>query len=102
MSESMLPGANVSDLCDYWLSTNRSMFFEEIKRRGLFDEKELDAVLTHKVYVGMSMTAARCSWGSAFSEHAQAIGSSMRVLWSYENGNDFLYIENGKVTGFQH
>ena len=77
----------------------------EIKRRGGFTTAELRAIQAHTVFVGMSETAAICSWGNAFdavNTTSTVAGVTKQYVYRSEyTKTRYLYAENGRITGIQ-
>jgi len=63
-SDDELAELHVIELCFHYASHDRfdEKIRRELDRRGSFTEKEWEAIDQHKVFVGMSRDAFRCSW----------------------------------------
>ena len=51
------------------------------------------------IKVGMTKTQGRLSWGDPDQIHRTVVGNNVDEQWVY--GNDYLYFENGILTGWQ-
>lgn len=88
------------DLCDGWLVMKDPRVLEELKSRNLYSAQEMEQIKGHTISVGMSQSAARCSWGTAFTEHHTEFGSGLLVQWVYRDSSARVYIQDAKVSGY--
>jgi hypothetical protein len=90
------------DLCDSWLVMRDPRVLEELRSRNLYSAEEMAQITRHTISVGMSASAARCSWGGSFREHtSELFGSSMLIQRAYDSGA-YVYIQDAKVSGYQN
>ena len=82
------------------------MGLAELKRRGLFTPRELDAIRAGKIYVGMSEAAMYCSIG-AFDYGVNTTTTAAGVTKQYLVGDGtyakriYVYTTNGRVSAVQ-
>ena len=64
MSDEELQQAKAINLCFAYATQDHSdsKIEAELLRRGVFSEKEWRAIRAHKIFIGMSESAFRCSW----------------------------------------
>lgn len=69
-----------------------------------FSERELSAIKREKVYVGMSASAAKCSWGrpDRINRTTSAYGTREQWVYSFGSRRNYIYIQNGQVDAIQN
>ena len=90
------------DLCDSWLVMRDPRALEELRSRHIYTDEEMGQITRHTISVGMSASAARCSWGTAFTEHSTEFGSGLLIQRVYRDSNAYVYIQDAKVSGYQN
>jgi len=82
------------------------LMFEEAKSRELFTDEEIRLIKEQKIGIGMSEKALVTSWGNPtkinrsvrrYGVHKQYVYGS----YSRYSRPTYVYVENGKVTGWQ-
>lgn len=101
-SPEQLHQAYFYDLCNSWLVMKDSNALEELRRRNLYTSHEMEQIRQHTISVGMTASAARCSWGTSFTEHTSEFGSGLLLQWVYRDSNALVYIQEGQVSGYQN
>jgi len=90
------------DLCDSWLVMRDARVLEELRSRHLYTPEEMAQITNHTISVGMSASAARCSWGGSYYENVSNFGSGSLYQRVYRDTNAYVYIRDDKVTGYQN
>lgn len=112
VTESNVTTLGIVDLCTARIVSQNlgqedraQLAMAEIKRRGGFSAAELRAIEAHTAFVGMSETAALCSWGNAFdavNTTTTAGGVSKQYVYRSEyTKTRYLYSTNGRISGIQ-
>lgn len=81
-----------------WL--NASM--DELKRRGVLNEEELDLISKKRVRLGMSEHAAVCAWGPYKDVNTSRGSWGIHRQFVMGDFGPYVYTENGKVTSTQN
>lgn len=95
------------NLCTaYAFGTGRDKARSELERRNALTPREWESVEKRAVFIGMSRTAALCSWGKPdrLNRTLTAAGTSEQWVYtcgSYGRGCKYLYIRDGAVSGAQ-
>ena len=105
MSNDQLQTVNIDDLCQAYYEYRhnedvKAKLHKEIKNRN-FTERELDMMLEHKIFSGMSRAALLCSWGRPSHVNVSTTQGRRSEQWVYSNhkeGIDYVYVESGEVT----
>lgn len=71
----------------------------ELRRRVALTDNEWALISARKIGVGMSELALLCSWGSA-PVNRTVTAAGIHKQYVYPDGA-LVYVENGRVTGFQ-
>lgn len=78
---------------------------QEIQRRRLLSENELDLVKNRQIQRGMSLCALYASWGTPYKEN-RSVGKwgthIQHVYGTRRSRNAYVYTENGVVTSWQN
>lgn len=79
---------------------------QEIQRRKLLSDNELDLVKNKQIQRGMSTCALYASWGSPDRENStvSARGTLIQHIYGWRRGasRSYVYTENGLVTSWQN
>ncbi len=95
-----LPSLSVEDLCVLLRQGSRTGLLAELSRRKAFTAAELQAIQAQHVFIGMSHTAALCSWGKPQAVHRTTTARITHEQLVY--GDNYLYSTNGKITAIQN
>jgi hypothetical protein len=63
-------------------------------------QRVVDAILTKKIFVGMTAEQARMSWGKPQTNNKTVTAAHVHEQWVYGSGQ-YLYIDDGILTSFQ-
>lgn len=98
----------ISSLSNMKLATaihyhGNKMLFEEARERGLFTSSEIDKIKDGKIWRDMSETALRASWGlpSDINKSVGSYGIHKQYVYGSFYDRTYVYVEDGKVTGWQ-
>ncbi|MDE2132971.1 MAG: hypothetical protein KGJ49_00035 [Alphaproteobacteria bacterium] len=64
--------------------------------------KVWDAIENQKVFMGMTMEQARLSWGEPRDVNRTVVGDHVHEQWVYGEAHNYLYFEDGRLTGIQN
>lgn len=70
----------------------------QLRARG-WTRRTIDAVVAHKVFVGMTEEMVRESWGPPGRVNSTTTATGTSEQWVY--GDDYVYLVNGRVTAIQ-
>jgi hypothetical protein len=90
------------DLCDSWLVMKAPGVLEELRSRGIYTAAEMEQIRQNTISVGMSASAARCSWGGSYHENVSNFGGDTLYQRVYRDSNAYVYVKDDKVTGYQN
>ena len=90
--------SSVDDLCAALHEAGYASARRELEVRGALRSTEWDLISAHKVAIGMSETALLCSLGKTTVNRTVTAYVTRK---QYVYGDTFVYVENGRVTGFQ-
>lgn len=103
--------ADAGEICGAYHGTvskeGRAKLLDLGQARGWFTEREVTAIQEGNVYVGMSGAAAYCSWGRPdhINKSTGSYGRSEQWVYGaasrYSPSRQYLYIDNGRVSGTQ-
>lgn len=117
MSQAELSRYSTTELCAAyggvygggWTNSNPDNVRHAIRRKDDIEQAEWSAIYKKQVFVGMSEAALLCSWGTPnfYGGVNQTRTSSVnRKQYVYRAcsscGANYVYVENGKVTGIQN
>jgi hypothetical protein len=100
-SPEQLHQAYFYDLCQSWRIVHSESALAELRRRGTFTPDEMRQIQSNTVSIGMSQSAAKCSWGTPRAEHSTTLASGTSTQWAYE-GASYLYVRDEKVVAMQN
>lgn len=69
--------------------------------RQTYTEREVQAILSRRVFIGMSADAVRESLGSPNDINRTVTGRVIYEQWVYERDGIYVYLENGRVDSWQ-
>ena len=101
-SPEQLHQAYFYDLCDSWLVMKDPRVLDELRSRHLYTAEEMGQITNHTISVGMSASAARCSWGGSYDENVSNFGGGPLYQRAYRDSNAYVYVRDDKVTGYQN
>jgi hypothetical protein len=79
---------------------------DELNKRGALTQREWDAAVQGKVFIGMSELAAVCAWGLPTKVNSTVTGYGSGEQWVYGkpsqyNKPNYLYMTGGRVAAVQ-
>lgn len=95
-----------NELVGAWIDTSSPRVKAELERRGTFSEQEWDLIRRRGIQKGMREQVVYVSWGQPWriNEQVDAFGTSKQLCYdvdSYGIARTFVYVSNGRVTGWQ-
>jgi hypothetical protein len=103
-----LQAESTDKLCAaYGQNLGRDKVRAELQRRDALTAREWEHVDKRKVFIGMSSTAALCSWGSPDRINSTITGGGRSEQWVYTcptstyRGCNYLYTVDGRVSAIQ-
>jgi hypothetical protein len=64
--------------------------------------REIEAVRDERIFIGMSETGLRSSWGSPMRINTFLNSTSRREQFVYGTGGPYVYLENGRIQSIQN
>ena len=89
---------SLKDLCLAVWDHGSQAARHELERRRTFTAVEWELIDSHEVKVGMSEAGLYCSWGKARANRTVTGGVEEK---QYVYDSAYVYVTNGRVTGFQ-
>lgn len=110
-----IPMSEVDDLsfCHHYGYVNSNWHTEksiktyddEMKRRGILSDEELETVKKRKLSIGMPRCSVYAAWGSPSKENTTTTSYGTKIQHIYRgfrSSSSYVYTENGKITGIQN
>lgn len=96
-----LPDEKLRHYDNYGLHYEGKLYRREIvSRHPDWSEETKQAILSRKVFVGMTKEQARASWGEAYKVNKTITRWGVHEQWVY--GSSYLYFDNDILTSIQN
>lgn len=92
--------ATDEQLCSAVHRNNSKTAYHELQARGKISPDEWDLVNQHRIALGMSEIALRCSWGDPVEINSTVTASIQHKQYVFGH-RTFVYVDNGHVSGEQ-
>lgn len=83
-------------------------YLAEVQKRGLLSADEMAAVQARRIGIGMSECALFAAWGTPTRANRSVWRTGSRVQYVYRDmgyqisRSRYVYVEDGKITGWQN